>query len=66
MAAYGDVNTSSSNNLPSLPPSLARRRFTVKTRWLQAGTFDTKFGEYEWMHKPKQMGDRVDRRKFHM
>ena len=52
--------------LLTLRPPSSTLRFTVKTRWLQAGTFDTKFGEYEWMHKPKQMGDRVDRRKFHM
>ncbi|KND01840.1 rRNA-binding ribosome biosynthesis protein RPF1 [Spizellomyces punctatus DAOM BR117] len=28
-------------------------RFTLKLRWLQKGTFDTKYGEYEWMHKPE-------------
>ncbi|TPX54920.1 hypothetical protein PhCBS80983_g05695 [Powellomyces hirtus] len=28
-------------------------RFTLKLRWLQKGTFDTRFGEYEWMHKPE-------------
>lgn len=26
-------------------------RFTLKLRWLQHGTFDTKYGEYEWKHK---------------
>jgi len=26
-------------------------RFTLKLQWLQHGTFDTKHGEYEWMHK---------------
>ena len=26
-------------------------KFTLKLRWLQKGTFDTKFGEYEWIHK---------------
>eukprot|EP00741_Cyanophora_paradoxa_P000473 tig00000405_g461.t1 len=26
-------------------------RFTLKLRSLQAGTFDTKYGEYEWVHK---------------
>lgn len=25
--------------------------FTLKLKWLQHGTFDTKFGEYEWLHK---------------
>jgi ribosome production factor 1 len=24
-------------------------RFTLKLKWLQEGTFDSKFGEYEWM-----------------
>lgn len=26
-------------------------RFTLKLRSLQRGTFDSKFGEYEWVHK---------------
>ena len=26
-------------------------RFTLKLRSLQRGTFDSKFGEYEWIHK---------------
>lgn len=39
-------------------------RCTLKTRWLQAGTFDTKFGEYEWVHKRKEMD--TSRRKFHL
>ena len=26
-------------------------RFTLKLRWLQKGAFDTKYGEYEWIHK---------------
>jgi ribosome production factor 1 len=28
-------------------------RFTLKLKWLQKGTFDTKGGEYEFMHKPE-------------
>ncbi|KAF5910053.1 ribosome production factor 1 [Clarias magur] len=28
-------------------------RFTLKLRSLQKGTFDSKFGEYEWVHKVK-------------
>jgi len=28
-------------------------RFTLKLKHLQLGTFDTKFGEYEWMHTQK-------------
>ena len=39
-------------------------RFTMKMRWLQEGTFDTQFGEYEWMHKRKEMD--TTRRKFHL
>jgi len=39
-------------------------RFTLKLRWLQDGTFDTKFGAYEWLHRRKQMD--TSRRKFHL
>lgn len=39
-------------------------RFTLKLRWLQEGTFDTKHGEYEWIHKRKEMD--TTRRKFHL
>ncbi|KAG6969374.1 hypothetical protein JG688_00005342 [Phytophthora aleatoria] len=39
-------------------------RFTMKLRWLQQGTFDTKFGEYEWIHKQHQLD--TSRRKFHL
>ena len=28
-------------------------RFTLKLKSLQLGTFDTKFGDYEWMHTQK-------------
>ncbi len=38
-------------------------QFTLKLRWLQHGTFDTKHGEYEWMHKPEHD---TSRRKFHL
>lgn len=38
--------------------------FTMKMRWLQEGTFDTQFGEYEWFHKRKEMD--TTRRKFHL
>jgi ribosome production factor 1 len=37
-------------------------RFTLKMKWLQEGTFDDKFGEYEWILKRKQMES--SRRKF--
>ncbi len=38
-------------------------RFTLKLRWLQQGTFDTKHGEFEWVHKPEMD---TSRRKFHL
>lgn len=38
-------------------------RFTLKLKWLQEGTFNTEFGEYEWVHKRKQM-EQKSRRKF--
>lgn len=37
-------------------------RFTLKLRWLMAGAFDTKHGEYEWVLKRKQA--ETSRRKF--
>ncbi|XP_058955989.2 ribosome production factor 1 [Pocillopora verrucosa] len=37
-------------------------RFTLKLRSLQRGTFDSKFGEYEWIHKRKEMD--TSRKKF--
>lgn len=39
-------------------------RFTLKLRSLQKGTFDTKYGEYEWLMKRKEM-DNI-RRRFHL
>lgn len=36
-------------------------RFTLKLRWLQHGTFDTEYGEYEWVYVKK---DDTVRRKF--
>jgi ribosome production factor 1 len=39
-------------------------RFTLKLRWIQEGTFDTQFGEYEWFHKRKEMD--TTRRRFHL
>jgi len=39
-------------------------RFTLKMKWLQEGTFDTQFGEYEWFHKRKEMD--TTRRRFHL
>jgi ribosome production factor 1 len=39
-------------------------RFTLKLRSLQKGTFDSKFGEYIWIHNRKQMD--TSRRRFHL
>lgn len=39
-------------------------RFTLKLRSLQKGTFDSKFGVYEWVHKRHEMDS--CRRKFHL
>ncbi len=39
-------------------------RFTLKMKWLQVGTFDSLHGEYEWIHKRKQMD--TSRRRFHL
>lgn len=37
-------------------------RFTLKLKWLMAGTFDTAYGEYEWFYKRHQMES--SRRRF--
>jgi len=37
-------------------------RFTLKLRTLQKGTFDSKYGEFEWVHKRHEM--ETSRRKF--
>jgi ribosome production factor 1 len=39
-------------------------RFTLKLRWVQEGTFDSQFGEYEWIHRRKEMD--TTRRRFHL
>jgi len=39
-------------------------RFTMKMKWLQEGTFNTQFGEYEWYYQRAHM-DKT-RRKFHL
>jgi len=38
-------------------------RFTLRLQSLQKGTFDSKSGEYEWVHKPDMD---TSRRKFHL
>jgi len=35
-------------NLQELGP-----QFCLKLQWLQKGTFDVKFGDFEWQHKPE-------------
>lgn len=39
-------------------------RFILKLRSLQKGTFDSKYGMYEWVHKRHEMD--TSRRKFHL
>ncbi|XP_067950909.1 ribosome production factor 1-like [Watersipora subatra] len=39
-------------------------KFTLKLRSLQKGTFDSKYGEYEWIHKRHEMD--TSRRKFNL
>jgi len=39
-------------------------RFTLKLRWMQTGTFDSKFGEYEWIWKRREL--EATRRKFNL
>ncbi|KAI9339313.1 anticodon-binding protein [Obelidium mucronatum] len=36
-------------------------RFTLKLKWLQKGTFDTRYGDYEWIFKPEM---ETSRRRF--
>ena len=48
---------------PNAPQELGPR-FTLKLRWILNGTFDTKHGEYEWLHKRKEMD--TTRRRFHL
>jgi len=38
--------------------------FTLKLRSLQKGTFDSKFGEFEWLHNPHDMDTK--RKKFYL
>ncbi|VDN51647.1 unnamed protein product, partial [Dracunculus medinensis] len=37
-------------------------RFTLRLKWLQKGTFDTRYGEYEWVLKRHEM--ETSRRRF--
>ena len=39
-------------------------RLTLKLRSLQKGTFDSKYGEYVWVHKRSTMD--TNRRRFHL
>lgn len=32
--------------------------FTLKLRCLQKGSFDSKYGDYSWVHTPQEMGTR--------
>lgn len=39
-------------------------RFTLKLKYLQHGTFDTKYGEYEWLIQGRRHDMETSRRKF--
>ena len=39
-------------------------RFTLKLKWLQEGTLDREYGEYEWIHKRGEQ--ETNRRKFEL
>ena len=39
-------------------------RFTLKLQTLQKGTFDSRGGEFEWVHNRKEMD--TSRRRFHL
>mmetsp|Transcript_1139 Transcript_1139/g.1749 ORF Transcript_1139/g.1749 Transcript_1139/m.1749 type:complete len:298 (+) Transcript_1139:194-1087(+) len=54
---YEFANNFERTNLQEIGP-----RFTLKLRWLMATNFDTKHGEYEWVHKRGEMD--TSRRKF--
>ncbi|CAH1179396.1 unnamed protein product [Phaedon cochleariae] len=41
-------------------------RFTLKLKSLQKGTFDSKFGQYEWIMDGKRHAMETSRRKFHL
>lgn len=69
LAAGGGENETNEQPQAKQPNVKARLqelgpRFTLKLKWLQEGAFDTKHGEYEWIHKRKEMDS--SRRKFHL
>lgn len=39
-------------------------RLTLQLKWLQAGTFDTRLGDFEWFHRGRQLGS--GRKRFHL
>jgi ribosome production factor 1 len=66
---YDSQTTDTKKAGTTIPKTRARLqelgpRFTLKLKWIQEGTFDTQFGEYEWFHKRKEMD--ITRRRFHL
>jgi len=59
MHRYHFVKQGKKVNMQEMGP-----RFTLKLRSLQLGTFDSKRGDYEWIHKRHKMDS--SRRKFHL
>ncbi|CAE7943534.1 unnamed protein product [Symbiodinium sp. KB8] len=39
-------------------------RFTLRLKWLLAGPFDTRLGDFEWFHRGKQLA--TGRKRFHL
>jgi len=39
-------------------------RFTLRLKWVLAGPFDTRLGDFEWFHRGRQLG--TGRKRFHL
>jgi ribosome production factor 1 len=67
-AAHAQHGTTATAHLPGVKTRLQELgpRFTLKLQWLQEGVFDTKFGEYEWIHTKRRKEIDSSRRKFHL
>ena len=39
-------------------------RFTLRMKWLMNGAYDPQYGEYEWIHRRKEMDG--NKRKFYL
>lgn len=57
--SYGIDSEGKKARLKELGP-----RFTLKLRSLQKGTFDSKYGQYEWIKDGRRHSMETSRRKF--